>query len=345
MRRRDFVGAAVAAGIFPFAARAQSGPPRSAARFADMHAHLGFRWQLGYREQMEAGGLLLVAEAVTSEGGLLRPMGGRLQMTRDVRPGELRANFDGGFRRRRQALVKEGLVEVSSAAALDHVLKERTPGLVLAAEGADFLDGDLAYLDKMRSLGLVHLQLVHYYPHSLLGDISTEAATQGGMTPFGLDVVRACNRLGMLVDVAHCTNQGMLQVLDVAKKPVVYSHGHVSAGMPSPSQGGSMARAVYAPVAKRIAEKGGVVGIWPDWYTYANLDLMADGIARAAEQLGAAHVGIGSDMHGLTRTIMPGYGEFAALEPELSKRGLKPAEVEGIMGGNYLRVLRDAMTI
>jgi membrane dipeptidase len=339
MNRREFVAAAGALGLYPYCSYGEARAPR----FADMHAHLGFRYQLGYRAQMERGGLLLVAEAVTSEGGLLRPRGGRLQMTRDVRPGELRANFDGAFSRRRQALAKEGLVEISSVQALDRVLAERTPGLVLAAEGADFLDGDLAYLDQMRALGLVHVQLVHYYPRSLLGDISTEPATQGGLTAFGKDVLRACNRLGILVDVAHCTNQGMAQALDVAAKPLVYSHGHISAGMPSPSQGGSMARAIHAPVAKRIAEKGGVVGIWPDWYTYANIDLMADAIARAAEQLGAAHVGIGSDMNGMTRTIMPSYVEFAALEDELARRGLKAAEVAGIMGGNYIRVLREAM--
>jgi membrane dipeptidase len=340
MNRREFIVAASALG-FCAAARGQSPAPR----FADMHAHLGFRYQLGYRAQMEKGGLLLVAESVTSEGGLLSPRGGRLQMAREVQPGELRNNFEGGFARRRQALAKEGLVEVSSIQALERVLAQRTPGLVLAAEGADFLDGNLAHLDKVRAQGLVHLQLVHYYPRSLLGDISTEPATQGGLTAFGKDVVRACNRLGILVDVAHCTNEGMAQALDIAAKPLIYSHGHISAGMPSPSQGGSLARAVYAPVAKRIADKGGVVGLWPDWYTYANLDLMADALARAAEQLGAAHVGIGSDMHGLTRTCMPGYVEFASLEGELTKRGLKPADIEGIMGGNYIRVLGEAMKI
>jgi membrane dipeptidase len=305
---------------------------------------MGFRYPPVYRAQMEKGGMLLVAENATSEGDLLRPMGGRMQMTREARPGELRANFERIFTRRRQAVAKDGLAEVSSVQALDRVLSQRTPGVVLAAEGADFLDGDLAYLDKVRALGLVHLQLVHFVPTSLLGDIATEPPTRGGLTAFGREVVRTCNRLGMLVDVAHCTNEGMLQALEVSAKPIVYSHGHISAALPSPSQGGSMARAIHAPVAKKIAEAGGVVGIWPDWNTHSHPDLMADSIARAADRLGAAHVGIGSDMHGLgPRSLMPSYAEFASLEELLGKRGLKPAEVEGIMGGNYIRVLREAM--
>lgn len=339
MNRRDFVLAAAALGLHPVSYGQARAP-----RFADMHAHLGFRYQLGYRAQMEKGGMLLVAEKTTSEGDLLRASGGRLRMTREVNPGELRANFERGFSYRRQALAKEGLIEVSSVQALERVLAERSPGLVLAAEGADFLEGDLAYLDKVRAQGLAHLQLVHFVPHSRLGDIATEEATQGGLTAFGRDVIRACNRLGMLVDVAHCTNEGMAQALETSVKPIVYSHGHVSAGMPSYTQGGSESRAIHAPVAKKIADKGGVIGLWPNWYTYANLDLMADALARAAEQLGAAHVGIGSDMHGLGgRTVIPGYAEFAALEGELTKRGMKPAEVAGIMGGNYIRVLREAM--
>ena len=52
-----------------------------------------------------------------------------------------------------------------------------------------------------------------------------------------------------------------------------------------------------------------------------------------------------ADMHGLVRTVMPGYAEFASLEAELAKRGLKAADIEGIMGGNYIRVLRQAMTL
>jgi len=70
------------------------------------------------------------------------------------------------------------------------------------------------------------------------------------------------------------------------------------------------------------------------------------GITRQATpgELGAAHVGIGSDLHGLVRTVMPSYVEYALLEDMLARRGMKAPEIEGILGGNYLRVLREAMT-
>jgi microsomal dipeptidase-like Zn-dependent dipeptidase len=59
--------------------------------------------------------------------------------------------------------------------------------------------------------------------------------------------------------------------------------------------------------------------------------------------LGPAHVGIGSDMSGLPGTLMPTYAEFAALEELLSKRSLKPDDIKNILGGNYVRVLRQAL--
>lgn len=338
MRRRGFLCLGLM-GILPSLGFAQERKPR----FADMHAHLGFKLELGLRAQMEKGGMLLVAEKITPDGPMIKRMVGKLGIDREAKPGEMRRNYELGLQRRKARLQQEGLAQVDSVAALDRALLERTPGVIWSAEGADFLEGDLKYMERVRADGLVHVQLVHYYGLSGIGDISTEIPRHKGLTPFGRELVARCNQLGILVDVAHCSNEAMEQVLEASSRPVVYSHGHVTAGLPNAGQNGSLARAVHLPVAKAIAAKGGVIGFWPDWYTYANLTLMADALARAAGELGAAHVGIGSDMHGLVRTVMPSYVEFAALEDELSRRGMKPAEIEGILGGNYLRVLREAM--
>ena len=340
MNRRDFVFAAGALGLGSLAVQTKG---QNTPRFADMHSHLGFKLEWGLRAQMEKGNMLLVAEKITPDTLMIQRLPNKLGITRQAKPGEMRRNYEGMLQRRRARMREENLPQVDSVAALDKALNERQPGLILSAEGADFLEGDLGYLDKVRADGLVHLQIVHYYGWSGIGDIATEAPQHKGLTDFGRDVVRACNRLGMLVDVAHCSHPAMEQALEVSTRPIVYSHGHVSAGMPNYTQSGSIARGIHLPTAKAIAAKGGVIGFWPDWYTYANLGLLADALARAAGELGAAHVGMGSDMNGLVRTVMPSYAEFARLEEMLASRGMKAPEIEGILGGNYLRVLREAM--
>ena len=342
MKRRDFLRASVALAAGAVGAsgavRAQTG----VARFCDMHAHLGFR-QASYRAALASGDMLLVAEKVTPDSPIVRLVGNRLASVREAAPGELRKNFEDGLKRRRQKIREEGIAEVASVESLDRVLAERTPAVAISAEGADFLEGDLAYLGQARAQGLAHLQIVHYYTQSLIGDISTQEPRHGGLSAHGKDLVRECNRLKILVDVAHCSNLAMEQVLEISARPIVYSHGHVSADAPPPSQAGSIARAIHLPVARRIAEKGGVVGLWPNGLVFANLELYANELARTVGLLGVAHVGIGSDLNGIRRTIMPGYAQFAALEGALGSRGLGAKDISAVLGGNYVRVLREAL--
>ena len=308
-----------------------------------MHAHLGFRQASSYREAMGSGDMLLVAEKVTPDLPIVRLVGNRLASIRAAEPGELRKYFEDGLKRRRQRIREEGIVEVAAPGVLDQVVAEKTPAIAISAEGADFLEGDLGYLEQARAQGLVHLQLVHYYTESLIGDISTQPARHDGLTAHGRDLVRACNRLRILVDVAHCSNPAMEQALEVSAKPLVYSHGHIGAEAPRPSQAGAIARAIHLPIARRIAEKGGVVGLWPNGLIFANLELYADELMRMIGLLGVAHVGIGSDMNGIRRTIMPGYAQFASVEAALENRGLASKDIAAVLGGNYVRVLRDAL--
>ncbi len=345
MKRREFIqaaGAAALTGFFgPTPARAQP-----ALRFADMHAHLRFKQANTMRQFMTAGGMLLVAEKVIPDSGFTKWSTARLvwESFREARPGALRQNFDRQLAQTIERIRAQDLATVDSVAALDRVLKERVPGIVIASEGADFLEGDLGYLQAVRARGLAHLQILHYRV-SDVGDISTEPPVHGGLTAFGKDVVRECNRLGILVDVAHATSAGIEQVLEISTKPVIYSHGHVAPAMPTTWMGGVAARAIHAPLAKRLAEKGGVLGLWPLWISYANMNLYADELMRMADAYGPMHVGIGSDMDGLGRSTMPTYAEFAELPQLLARRGLSDAGIEGIVGGNYIRVLRQALGV
>lgn len=338
MNRRDFVLAAGALGLAPVAFQARA---QNTLRFADMHAHL-MRRQGVQRDQLARFGIALVAEKVIPDSHMIRLLGNRPGVDRDARPGEMRRAFETQFERLRVVTEKQ-LPRIDSLAALDKALQDGIPAVVLASEGADFLEGDLGYLERVRALGLVHLQLVHYRI-SDVGDISTEEPKHGGLTAFGKDVVRACNRLGILIDVAHCTTAGIEQTIELSTRPLVYSHGHVREKPPAASQGGIAARAIHLPLARRMAEKGGVVGIWPLGAQYSTRQAYADALVRTAEAVGGPmHVGIGSDLNGLPSTVLPTHEEFAEVAELLAKRGLSEAQVQGIMGGNYIRVLREAL--
>lgn len=344
MKRRHFVqlaGGLAAACLAPLQTFAQR-----ALKYADMHTYLGMKQGNAMREAMLVGGMLIVAEKVIPDGPFVRWSRERqtLAAVRGARPGEVRRSFDVQFERTLMRMKGQDLIAVSSVVVLDRVVQERIPAIVLASKGADFLEGDLGYLQTVRARGLVHLQLLHYRV-SDVGDISTEAPKNGGLTAFGKEVVRTCNRLGILVDVAHATSAGIEQVLEISTQPVIYSHGHVSPAMPLLWQGGVAARAIHAPLAKRLADKGGVLGLWRLWNAYPNLDLYADELMHMADTYGAAHVGIGTDMDGLGRSTLPGYTEFAQLPDYLAKRGLNEANAEAVLGGNYMRVLRQAMSV
>ena len=320
--------------------RAQGRP----LRFADMHSHFGLlRGPANVREAMTKNGMLLVARKIVADQPVIRRApGAGLHMFREPRPGELAKHFDGWIEKMREQHKEQRLAEIVSAEALDRAVSAGEPVVAIAAEGADFLEGDLKRLEAARALGLVHLQLVHYRV-SELGDISTERPVHNGLTPFGKEVVAACNRLGMLIDIAHGSSAVIEQSLDLAAKPIIYSHGHVTSGEPHWTHSAGRARAIHKPLALKIARKGGVIGIWPLGSMYRSLDAYADALLDAAEALGPAHVGVGTDMAGLPSSAIPGYEEFAALEETLAKRQIKADDIENMLGRNYLRVLRQSL--
>ena len=142
---------------------------------------------------------------------------------RDPEPGELYAWSKASFARLLAACPAQGLRVVSSTADL-RAAPAGGPAIVVAAEGADFLEGRIERVDEARvQYGLRHLQLVHYRPNEL-GDIQTEEPVHNGLTDFGVEVVRACNRLGIVVDVAHATFEVVKRAAAATSRPLILSH-------------------------------------------------------------------------------------------------------------------------
>jgi membrane dipeptidase len=346
MNRRQFLHSACALAVtVPFgisAARAQSRP----LRFADIHTHIGmYRDTQNVRDAMTKNGVLLAARKIVGDGAVIRNVPGKgFQMFREPAPGELFKRYEAALERLKSQHKTENLVEIASAEALQRAVSAGDPAVVIGVEGGDFLEGDIKRLESARQQGIVHLQLVHYRV-SELGDISTERPRHNGLTSFGKDVVTACNRLGILVDVAHGTSDVIDQALGLSSKPVIYSHGHVLASSPYYTQGNIRARAIHRPLAQKIAKQGGVIGIWPLGNLYPTLDAYAQALLDTAEYLGADHVAVGTDIPSLARSPMPDYEAYPALEDLLSKRGVKGDDIANMLGRNYLRVLGRALAL
>ncbi|HEX2942365.1 MAG TPA: membrane dipeptidase, partial [Rhodopila sp.] len=138
------------------------------------------------------------------------PVTRRLEKFRDPDPGECLAAVEGYLTSFEQSGMR--------IAYEPDDIRADDPSLVLAIEGCDFVEGDLDRLDTMAARGVRSIQLTHYVVNET-GDIQTAPPVHGGLTRFGADVVRRLNRIGVIVDVAHCSEATVRGVAAVATRP------------------------------------------------------------------------------------------------------------------------------
>jgi membrane dipeptidase len=140
---------------------------------------------------------------------------------------------------------------VTTAAQLRAAHKAGRIGSLIGVEGGGQIDGSLAVLRAYRQLGAAYLTLTHSRTIDW-ADSATDNPKHDGLTPFGEDVVRELNRLGMLVDLSHVSEATMLDALRVTKAPVIFSHSSARALCDTP-------RNVSDAVLQQVAANGGVV--------------------------------------------------------------------------------------
>jgi membrane dipeptidase len=284
-------------------------------------------------EPMRRGGMATICLAMVADSPTLHIMADRrIVATRNPQPGELAAWGRGAFGRLLALAESERLGLVTDAASLQ-AARGKGPAIIVAAEGADFLEGSLERLDEaLHSYRLRHLQLTHYRVNEL-GDIQTVPPVHNGLTDFGAEVVRACNRLGIVVDVAHGTYELVKQAAAVTGKPLVLSHTSLIAE-PRP-----LTRFVLPDHARAVAATGGVIGVWPPATAFHNQRAFIEGIARMVDTVGIDHVGIGTDMLGLTvPSVFDDYADLPDVAGGLLAQGFNRDEAGKILGGNYARV-------
>jgi membrane dipeptidase len=168
------------------------------------------------------------------------------------------------------------------------------------------------------------------------GDIQTAPPVHGGLTPFGADVVRRMNRLGIIVDVAHCSEDTVKGVVAAAAKPILCTHANLTEpGHPD----GMHPRYISPDYARMVVETGGVIGAWIAVLWQEQLAGMIRHLFRLIDAVGIDHVGIGSDLPaGAAAKVMPDFSSHPQIVTALRDRGMTEAEVQKGCSGNWLRV-------
>ena len=253
----------------------------------------------------------------------------------------------------------DALTIAGSAADIEAAFAAGRYAMLPGLEGGSPLNGQLGLLRIFHRLGLRWLGFTWNYRNEL-ADGCSEAAT-GGLSRFGLDVVKACNDLGILLDISHLAEAGVAQLLAAASGPVIASHANARALTPH-------VRNLTDRHLDAIARSGGTVGVvffaqfvHPDPNT-ATTDHLLDHVDYLKQRIGIDHIAVGPDFTdymmdrytarqnlGAAGIYHPAFhcaagldtaAEFHNLTVGLLSRGYTEAEIAAILGGNLLRVLK-----
>jgi membrane dipeptidase len=223
---------------------------------------------------------------------------------------------------------------------IDRLLADRKAGAavvggMLSIEGLHDLEGKIANLDVLYAAGFRMAGLTHFFDNDVAG--SMHGAGKGGLTTFGRQVVQRMETLGMIIDVAHSSHATVADVLAMATRPVVFSHGGVQAIC-------NVNRNLTDDEIRGIADTGGLIGIgyWKGAICSTSPRDVARSISHVRDLVGIDHVGLGSDFDGSTTTGFDA-SQVIAVTQALLTIGFSDVDIRKVMGGNVLRLLRTGI--
>lgn len=240
-------------------------------------------------------------------------------------------------------IIREGEGKLVKVLEPEDVTQARARGLMaalLAVEGGHVLEGSLENLHRLWERGVRMLTITHFVPNGIADGANVPLNFYHGLSDFGLEVVREMESLGMMVDVAHCSDQAFFQVLEHASRPVLCSHGALRSLK-------NLSRNLSDDQIRALGQSGGLMGIifFPSFLGNLTSDIRAVAVhaARAAELIGAERLALGTDMDGFT--WMPKGFVDASDWPQVTQAlldvGFSADDVRGILGENFLNYWRS----
>ena len=300
----------------------------------------------------------------------------------DYQPGDAYDRFLKGLAAMDRQVERNQIRRSLTAADVQNAHANHQPTVIQGVEGAHFLEGHVDRVEEAYHRGLRHFGLLHDSDASVpLGDVYTNPPRYGGLTPFGASVIKECNGLGMLVDLAHASMETTQAALKVATRPVIVSHTGLDTRMGNDPRMAQMMRTrlISKEQAKIVAAAGGAIGMWT--HLSDTPIEYAQNIRAMVDVIGVEHVCIGTD----TKLTQPGArpggsppggpggpdhppsnsrpgqnqprvgertnlawadqttGFYYVVVDAMLKTGFTPDEIGKIGGGNYLRIFGESM--
>lgn len=269
--------------------------------------------------------------------------------------------------------------QARTADDVERIVKSGKIASLMGVEGGHSIEDSIENLRRLHALGAGYMTLTHSDTLAW-ADAATDSEKHQGLNAFGEEIVREMNRLGMLVDLSHVSDETMKDAIRISKAPIMYSHSSARAVANHP-------RNVPDDVLALVKQNGGVVMInfFPGFVVPKSAEIMRNmfdkrrelrakfpneadyqrenrrwerqndypagsiydvvaHIDHVAKTIGVDYIGLGSDYDGIGKVPaqLEDVSTYPLITQELLNRGYKPADIHKIMSGNILRVMRGA---